>query len=176
MSINTNREAARLAMTTEALKSVRAEIKNLETDIENGCAESAKFYESMTGLRARIRALEDAKQAARMRLAVLPEGEERNLDVQQVTAADESIVLLVAELDAAAGVYNQMLLAKDAALAPITAKLTTACLKCQNLEERHALQTLALERQAAREPRLVARHIRKCRRYGWADNRLGAKK
>lgn len=78
---------------------------------------------------------------------MLPEGEERNLDLAQVEAADSSIILLMAEVDAAALVYSEMLLAKDAALAPITAKLTEACIQYRNLEMRASLQRLALERR-----------------------------
>ncbi len=147
MSINPTRAEARYKITEARLNEVESKMKGFAA-VAAGCHE---IFNQM--------------QAVKHRLM-----EQTNLTVKD----DKLIKELEAEYVALADSYNKSLLAKDESY--IKMGVDGLYIQQDMLSGILRLQEVALQRLQITYPAKLARHLRKCRMYGWSDARLGGKK
>lgn len=169
MAININRQQTRLAKSKEAgvavineIDFVQKKLKNLIGDLDQLQVASKTQENTVEELMYRLRDLK-----------ARPEPTED--EVAPVTLLTTQITEQLAQAQAEVQSISEKYTAKRAERNELEIKLA-ALLNGPTMLQINA-QEKALAKQEAAYPQLLKRHLRKCRKHGWADGRLtGGKK
>lgn len=181
MSINTNRAQARIKVTEDIVAKLENQIRGGNAYIDTQFAALNPHKEQQFAMTRKIRALEDALFCAKERLHLdeypgdVDGTDAKNCDVAQVAAAEESLTRLRHEAATMLAVYHKELQFVTVMIAPLKAEILEAqenlVLYMNTLQK----QKDALDIKEHIYPQQLGRHLRKCKKYGWADNRLSGK-
>lgn len=181
MSINTNRAQARIKVTEDKIATIEKKISALEADFENRGMTLTRLACSRNTIVNKRRMMEDAADAAMLRMSagaanpISYSREDYDMDAEQIKAAEAAIEVYDQEMNLWA------------------VQIETERQRIQNDQNKNREETLALQTELVfamhtlqkqkdaldiKEhvyPQQLGRHLRKCRKYGWTDNRLSGK-
>lgn len=164
MAINPTRQQTRLTKSQEAGKAVIQEINVSKIKLKNLVEDLDQMQVRSTLEENAIVALNDALVAAS---AQDPKTDET---VAEIARLANEMQQHQEQLTAITQEYAAKSQERDAVEVQLAALLNGPVML------RIASQEKALARQEAAYPARLKRHLRKCRRHGWADARLGGKK
>jgi len=164
MAISFSREQTRLAKSQEAGKAVLNDIvqtqtliKNLQSDLDQLSLRNTLEENTVAELNSQL-----------MSLSVLEvKTDETVADIARIA---NEIKQHQVERDLALSEYATKAMERDAAEIKLATLLNGPTML------RISSQEKALAKQEAAYPKLLKRHLRKCRKHGWADGRLAAAK
>lgn len=186
MSINANREQSRLAKTEELIKDLERKLANNANDQKLIKQDWESLSQQIGVLDAKKRAMIESKKNAQARLdaekditfaeATDEQKIQTGLDLDQIKAADESLkdyeaqhtILYNQRIEVWNGICNKV--------EALDAERTTINLKRFTAMENQTAQQAALITKEQTYPQRLARHLRKCKRFGWADGWLAKAK
>lgn len=184
MSINPAREAKRLADTITKISEVEKALATAKAKLSFPNLD--KLLEGLKALTNKRDAMEHARELAVAHIAHWNgkeaeadyPAEEIKLDQEQIEAADASLLSYTNDLVVLNGEIASEVERTQEAREKAEAEVTKADFQLSALLVRKSLQEEALKKQEASYPQALARHLRKCRKYGWSDQRLtgGGKK
>lgn len=180
MSISPFREQARLDKTETLIKDLERKLAANILEQETASKALNAILDKITAIKAKQDAMIEARDAAAARHAHEPGDTDavaqRELDDAQIKAADLSVLGYLAEIS-----LLNLDAAKEAeAIKPILDELGHAALDISaDLEAALQIkidQLAALISKEQSYPQRLARHLRKCKKFGWADGRLAKAK
>lgn len=173
MAINANREQARLNITTGLVNALKPQILAKQGEIVKAVDGLLALDSTIKLNESKIAALFTESELAVQRISLVgTPGEmpdyDAEADKQQIAAAKESVFRLKVD-NALLAVEVVKMEGEKMAL-----QRELVFLEGNSLFTKLASQEAALAKKEATYPQKLARHLRKCKRLGWADPRLAA--